>query len=490
MNKNTIILVLLTLVVGVGGGYWLATKTAPSSTSMGSPEQAKKPLFYRNPMNPAITSAVPAQDDMGMDYIPVYADGSSGDGPIGTVKIDPVTIQNIGVRFAVAQKRVLSRSIRAVGRVAFNEEHLSRLHPKIEGWIEQLYVDKTGEPVKKGTILLSIYSPQLVSSQEEYLLALKNRQVLADSPFEDIRQGAVDLVKTARERLQLLDVAEHQIKELEQTRTIKKGLHIHSPFKGIVMKVGVREGQHVTPKTLLYLLADLSEVWVYVNVYEYELPWIGLRDKVDMRLNAVPGRVFKGRVDYIYPYAEAKTRTIKVRLKFDNPNLLLKPDMFADITIHAARSIDAIVVPSEAVVRSGTREQVFVVRAPGKFEPREVKIGITDSGLTQILEGLKVGEEVLTSAQFLIDSESKLREATAKMLEASTARGKPAVPVQPAAPVQPADPVHAAATGDGEVMDMQDMDMGAMSMEPLAPGHPVQPAPPVGAAQMQEMRHD
>ncbi|MGB5337562.1 MAG: efflux RND transporter periplasmic adaptor subunit, partial [Gammaproteobacteria bacterium] len=176
-------------------------------------------------------------------------------------------------------------------------------------------------------------------------------------------------------------------------------------------------GQYVTPTTELYKIADLSRVWVFADVYENEVSWIQTGDWVDMKLAAIPGRVFTGRVGYIYPYAEAKTRTIKVRLEFDNPDMLLKPDMFADITIHARREVDAIVVPAEAVVRSGEREQVFVVRGPGKFEPRAVRLGVSSKGMVQIIEGVEAGEQVVTSSQFLIDSESKLREATAKMLE-------------------------------------------------------------------------
>jgi Cu(I)/Ag(I) efflux system membrane fusion protein len=383
------------------------------------PKKEPEILFYRNPMNPAITSPVPAQDEMGMDYIPVYAEddeGSSGE-PTGTVRIDPVTVQNIGVRTAVAERQTLSRHIRAVGRVDFDEERLSRLHPKTEGWIEELYIDKTGEQIAKDTILLNIYSPQLMTSQQEYLLALNNLDVLRESPYEEIRQGAKDLISSARERLELLDVPEHQIRELERSRKIKKNLHIHSPFDGVIINIGAREGQYVTPTTELYKIADLSKVWVFADVYESEVSWIQEGDPVDMKLAAIPGKVFSGRVGYIYPYAEAKTRTIKVRLEFDNPDLLLKPDMFADVALHAQRTVDAIVIPAEAVVRSGEREQVFVVRGPGKFEPRDVRLGVSSQGLVQVLEGVSAGEVVVTSSQFLIDSESKLREATAKMLE-------------------------------------------------------------------------
>ncbi|MEA3411908.1 MAG: efflux RND transporter periplasmic adaptor subunit, partial [Pseudomonadota bacterium] len=316
----------------------------------------------------------------------------------------------------------LSREIRTVGRVDYDEERLARLHPKTEGWIEKLFIDKTGERIRNDTILLNIYSPQLVSSQQEYLLALNSRKALGDSPDEDIRRGARELVESSRERLRMLDVPAHQIRELEQTRKVKRALHIHSPFKGIVLKIGAREGQYVTPKTELYTIADLSRVWVLADLYENDLPWIQKGDTARLRLAAIPGREFTGVVDYIYPYADPKTRTIKVRLLFDNPEGVLKPDMYADVTIEAQRQVDAVVIPAEAVVRSGMREQVFVVREPGKFEPREVKLGVSGNGLIQILEGVSPGEEVVTSSQFLIDSESRLREATAKMMEAMSGK--------------------------------------------------------------------
>ncbi len=489
MNKQTFVSLVLVAVLAAGGGYWLALNqpATTATTGDGVPANERKPLFYRNPMNPAITSPVPAQDEMGMDYIPVYAEddkpkekevlfyrnpmnpaitspvpakdemgmdyipvyadgGAGADEPVGTVSIDPVTVQNIGVRTARAEKRSLSHAVRAVGRVDFDEERLARLHPKTEGWIEVLRVSTTGSVVKKDDILLSIYSPQLVSSQEEYLLALHNFQVLKNSPYEEIRRGAEELVNSARERLRLLDVPDHQIHELEVTRQIKKRIHIHSPFDGTVIKVGVREGQYVTPQTELYMLADLSRVWVYVDVYEEDLPWIKLGDIGEMTVRAVPGRTFRGKVTYVYPYMERKTRTARVRLEFDNPNLLLKPEMFANVTLRAGRVDEAVVVPAEAVVRSGERDLVFVVRERGKFEPRPVTLGLSADGLVQIVDGVKAGEEVVTSAQFLIDSESKLREATAKMLEGLAGGGNE--------------------TG-GTDMDMSDMSMDDMGMDDM-----------------------
>jgi membrane fusion protein, copper/silver efflux system len=435
MNKSGILGVIIALILGAASGYWYASGQGKNEiTAMTMEEKEGKPeakerkiLFYRNAMNPAVTSPVPAKDTMGMDYVPVYADeGSNAEELAGTVKIDPVTEQNIGVRTVRVQRQTLSHTIRTVGRVDYDEERITRIHSKVEGWIEKLMVDKTGQQVEKGTRLLALYSPQLVSSQQEYLLALKNIDTLKDSPFADIRRGAESMLRTSRQRLELLDVPEHQIRELEESGEIKKTLHIHSPFKGIALMIGAREGQYITPTTQLYMLADLSHVWVLADIYEDELPWVQVGDEVEMQLNGIPGRTFKGRLTYIYPYAEAKTRTIKVRLVFENPELLLKPEMFANATIHTKSQQDAVVLPSEAIVRSGKREQVFVVRAPGKFEPREVKLGVSSEGLVHVLAGVVPGEEVVTSSQFLIDSESKLREATSKMLETQTPESNPA----------------------------------------------------------------
>ena len=418
MNKSVLIIAPIMLITGLLAGYWLADSKQP----MSQPETSSVDrviLFYRSPMNPTETSPVPAQDSMGMDYIPVYKDAENAKAPAGTVKIDGVTVQNFSVRTARAIQTTLSHTVRAVGRVAYDEERMVHLHPKTEGWIEKLNVDKTGQFVKKNSDLLTIYSPQLVASQQEYILALNNLKALENSPIADIRRGAEELVKSSRERLKLLDVPRHQIRDLEQRHKIKKGLHIHAPADGIVMKIGAREGQFVTPATEIYMIADLTKVWVLVDIYEYELPWVSQGDAVEMQLAGIPGKTFTGHLAYIYPYAEAKTRTIKVRLVFDNPDLLLKPEMFADVTIYADKQFDVVVIPAEAVIRSGSRNQVFVVRAPGKFEPRLVTLGLASNGKVAVIEGIKAGEVVVTSAQFLIDSESKLREATAKMLEAT-----------------------------------------------------------------------
>ncbi len=410
---------LLMLDVGMIIGYRLA----PQPEQPVDATSPTKPLFYRHPMNPEITSPVAAKDEMGMDYIPVYPESAeSVTDSAGTVKVDVGMLQTIGVRTAVAKRESLSHVIRTVGRIAYDEELLFRLHPKTEGWIEEVKVDKTGESVRKDADLLSIYSPQLVASQQEYLLALNNLKALETSPFADIRRGAEELLESSLERLKLLDVPAHQLHELTYGQKIHKSLHIHSPAEGIVINIGVREGQYVTPNTELYTIADLTRVWVYADIYEYELPWVKQGDRVEMRLAGVPGRIFKGHLAYVYPYAEAQTRTIKVRLAFANNDLSLKPEMYTDITIYADPRPDTLTIPTEAVIRSGARTQVFVVVAPGKFEPREVTLGLAADGKVEVISGLMQNETVVASAQFLIDSESKLREATAKMLPTNVPR--------------------------------------------------------------------
>jgi len=370
-------------------------------------------------MNPEITSPVPAKGSMGMDYIAVYAEDIEDTALAGTVRIDSVVQQNIGVRTARAVVTSLSHTVRAVGRITYDERRITQLHPKIDGWIEKLYVDVTGEQVEKDTILLGLYSPKLVASQQEYVLALRNNETLKNSPVEDIRKGAKELMLSSRARLEFFDVPEHQIRELEKSRVPQKTLHIHSPAAGIVTRIGAREGQHVTPKTELYMIADLSRVWVYADIFENELSWVAVGDAADMTLASLPGETFSGRVAYIYPYAETKTRTVKIRIELDNPDLKLKPETFAEIIVRASKQDQAIVIPAEAVVRSGSVNRVFVVRDPGKFEPREVDLGLQADGRVIVLAGIQAGEEVVTSAQFLIDSESTLREATAKMMEGS-----------------------------------------------------------------------
>ncbi|PKM09373.1 MAG: efflux transporter periplasmic adaptor subunit [Gammaproteobacteria bacterium HGW-Gammaproteobacteria-4] len=426
MKTKTILVVGLAVLIGIGAGFGFSRWLAPAAPTQ-SDGGERKPLYYRNPMNPDVTSKVPAKDNMGMDYVPVYADEAAGGGGVaGSVRVDPSTVQSFGVRTAEARLQAMTRDVFTVGRVDYDEKKLSRFHPKVEGWIERQPVDETGSVVARGTNLLELYSPVLVVSQEEYLLALRNRDALAASPYPEIARGAEQLAQSARQRLLLLDLPRAQVQRLEKTRQVAHAVPIQSPFDGIVVKVGAREGMYVTPQTELYVLADLSTVWVYADVYEYEMPWVAEGDLAQLQLASLPEQTFEGRVDFIYPYLDKATRTQKVRLAFANPGRLLKPEMYGDVSIRTGRQVDAVVIPEEAVIRSGRREQVFVLRSPGQYEPRPVTLGVSSDGMVQITGGLKAGEQVVVSGQFLIDSESKLREVSAKMQEPANTPEMPA----------------------------------------------------------------
>ena len=460
MNKRSVTAVAIALTIGLvgglGAGYALPGRQAGKAPGVGAAKAKKKPLFYRNPMNPAITSSVPAKDEMGMDYVPVYAAGNRSSAP-GAVSIDPTVVQDIGVRTAAAREKAISRDIMTGGRIVYDEQNIYRLHPKVKGWIDKLFVADTGTKVHVNTMLLALYSPELVTSEQEYLLALKNADTLKASPFADVRQGAQDLVRSSRLRLELLDVPAHQMRALYKTRKVIKNLHIHSPFAGIVVHIGVRKGQYVTPQTEIYRIVDLSKVWVDADIYAYELPWVQVGDTVDMHTDALPGRTFRGRIDFIYPYIDARTRTNKVRIVFDNPKRLLKPDMFTKVDVHASRRIRALVIPTMAIIRTGRKPKVFVETAPGHFEPRTVKIGVSDGPDTEVLAGVRAGEHVVTSAQFLIDSESSLREAAANMVAPKPAAPK-GMDMHGMSMGQKEGPASAAGgmQGSGSSMNMQD----------------------------------
>jgi multidrug efflux pump subunit AcrA (membrane-fusion protein) len=416
MPKQVIVViaVIFGLIVGAAGMYFLAGTTGVEQEARApgeapAREDNQKVLYWKAPMDPTYIRDEPGKSPMGMDLVPVY-EGEDDELEPGTVKIDPVTVQNIGVRTATVQRRKLKKTIRTIGRIDYDEKKVYRLHTKVDGWIEKLYIDFTGEKVKKGDFLLEIYSPTLVSAQEEYLLARRSRETMAGV-------GRESIVELSRRRLELWDVPVHQIKEIEETGKVMKTLHIHSPATGIVIEKPVTEGMYVKPGMNLYTIADISRVWAYVDVYEYELPWIRLGQEAEMTLASYPGRTFRGKVSFVYPYMDKKTRTNKVRLEFDNPGFKLKPDMYANVTLKSVVSRNAVAVPTEAVILSGERSIVILSRGDGKFAPRVVTLGAEAEGFYEVREGLGKGDVVVTSAHFLIDSESRLKEAVSKMLE-------------------------------------------------------------------------
>jgi len=328
----------------------------------------------------------------------------------GTVQISPERQQLIGVRIGTVEKRPLQKVIRTNGRVEFDEKRLTTISPKIGGWIEELYVDFTGAPVKRGAPLLTLYSPELVSTQEEYLAALRARQELAASPYPEVAASGNALVESARRRLRLWDISEEQIRELEQTGQVRKSLTLYSPYGGIVLEKMAFRGMRVEPGMALYKLADLSVVWLIADIYEYELPLIRLGQQASINLSYLPGEAFTGKAVFIYPYLDAQTRTARVRFEFANPRGTLKPEMYAGVEI-TIRLGDKIAVPEGAIIDTGIRKVAIVEKGAGYFEPRDVKLGTKAGDYYEVLDGLKVGERVVTSANFLIDSESKLKEA-------------------------------------------------------------------------------
>lgn len=333
----------------------------------------------------------------------------------GSVMLSPRKEQLFGVQTATAEKRSLNRTIRTVGLVEVDETRLARINIKLEGWIEKLYVRFTGEEVRKHQKLFEIYSPNLVATQEEYLLALKSVKELGNSQFSEVAEGARALLQVTRRRFALWDITPDHIEELERTGKVLRTLPLHAPITGYVLAINVREGAYVTPATEVYTLADLSTVWVLADLYEYEISNVHLGQEASLTLSYFPGEVFTGKVTYIYPTLDPKTRTIKVRFELPNPGWKLKPSMFANVELSMPLG-ERLVVPSTAVLDSGSEQRVFVDRGNGMFEPRTVTVGVRTREWYEILQGVKAGETVVTSSNFLIDSESNLKSATGMMM--------------------------------------------------------------------------
>ena len=331
------------------------------------------------------------------------------------VMVSPEKQQMMGVKTEPATIRDLTHTIRTVGQVEVDERRLTHMHTKLEGWVQELYVKFTGEQVQKGQKLFEMYSPELVSTQEEYLLALKAVRSLGDSEFPEVAQNARSLLEVTRQRFSLWDITPDHIRELEKTGKVLRTLPLHAPSSGYVLHMAVREGMHVMPAMELYALADLSTVWVLADVYEYEIPLVELGQQATMTLSYFPGQTFKGKVTYVYPTLETKTRTVKVRFELPNPQWALKPGMFANIELQIPRG-KRLVVPNTAVLDSGTEQLVFIDQGQGMFEPRKVTVGVRTRDTYEILEGIQAGELVVTRGNFLVDSESNLKAATEMMM--------------------------------------------------------------------------
>ena len=421
--------VLLLLVAGLAvAGYWqrerLLKLFTPAATDQAESagghtaghKEELKVLYWQDPMHPAYKSDKPGKaPDCGMDLVPVYEGGMTASNlPEGAFQISPAKQQMIGVTYGEVAYKPVSKTLRAVARLAYDETRIVRIHTKIDGWIENVYVDFTGKEVKKGQPLISVYSPDLVQTQQEYLLAIKGRNELSESPFPNAVTGSESLLEAARRRLELWDISEAQIKEIEKRGTPTRALTLYAPTDGFVLARNAYLKQRVTPDAELYTIADLSTVWAIADVYEYEAPEIKVGQMATMTLSYYPGRTFRGKIAYIYPQVDPTTRTLKVRVEFPNPGFLLKPDMYANVDLRVDYGRN-LVVPQEAVLDSGSEKTVFVSHEGGYFEARKVQLGAKVDDTFIVLGGLKAGERIVTSANFLIDSESKLKSAAGGM---------------------------------------------------------------------------
>jgi membrane fusion protein, copper/silver efflux system len=406
--SRALIGVLFVLVAA--GAYWIGKRQAigpaePATTSVPAPAASeRKPLYYRNPMGAPDTSPVPKKDSMGMDYIPVYAD-EADDGT--TIKVSTDKIQRAGVRIADVESRSLSRDIRAVGTVQFDERRLTVVSTKYEGWIEQLLVDATGTMVKRGQALARVYSPELVVAQQEYA-ALKGNLGQAHRDHQGTIEG---LANGALQRLRNLDVPAGEIARLQRAAKPSRLVTLHSPFNGVVTEKMVFAGARFMPGDPLYRIADTSSMWLIAEVYEQDLAAVKIGQEARVSVSAYPGRAFSGRVTFIYPTVGRETRTARIRLELTNKDDALKADMYAEVTIGTATAALVTAVPDSAVIDDGSRQYVLVDKGEGRFEPRPVKLGAKADGFYEVREGLAPGERVVVGATFLIDAESNLRAA-------------------------------------------------------------------------------
>jgi multidrug efflux pump subunit AcrA (membrane-fusion protein) len=389
---------------------------AQSSTQSAAPGE-RKVLYWYDPMHPAYKADKPGiAPDCGMQLVPKYADeqASLAKMPVGTVMIPPEKQQLIGVRTGKVERRSLVRTIHTTAQITADETKIAHIHVKVSGWIDKVYVDYVGQLVKKGQPLFTLYSPDLVATQDEYLIARRGQASLGNSPFPEVSDGSNSLFRAARDRLKLWDISDEQIKKLDETGEVTKNLTFYSPTTGFVTDRKAFPQTSVTSDTELYTISDLSTIWANADVYEYEVPYIRLGQPVELQLSYYPGRTWHGKVSYIYPVVDAQSHTVKVRIELPNAELELKPQMFADAQLKVDYG-SKVVVPAEAVLDSGNEQIVFVVHDGGMFEPRRITMGPQFDNLIVVLSGLKPGEQIVVSGNFLIDSESRLKSAMGGM---------------------------------------------------------------------------
>lgn len=406
------------LLLVVALAYWLGARSnqqqSVSEMAVAEPQRKEpKILFYRNPMGLPDTSPVPKLDSMGMDYIPVYEGEDEGSENGIVVKISTDKVQKLGVKTSKAQLRKLSRTVRALGRVEADERRVYSIAPKFEGWVERLQVDATGDVVKAGQVLFEVYSPELISAQREYLIALQGVKSMQEASA-DAQSGMQALAESSLLRLKSWDIDEEELRRLRDTGEVKRSIAYRSPVSGIVLEKIALKGMRFMPGEMMYKIADLSTVWMIADVAEQESALLKVGQTAKVELEAYPGRAFSSRINYIYPTVNPQTRTTSVRLALDNAAGLLRPGMYAQIALAGLGSKERVVtVPDSAVIYSGRREVVLVELTEGRYEAREVRLGVQGEDYVEVIEGVGEGENVVVSANFLIDAESNLKAVIA-----------------------------------------------------------------------------
>jgi len=470
MKAIRVIAFLVVIAAAFTGGY--VYKAIKGSGSASADKNGRKVLYWVDPMHPTYKSDKPGvAPDCGMKLEPVYAGGgltmapASEPGqaggvspmPVGTVQITPEKQQLIGVKYGHVERGGGSRTIRAVGKVAFDETRIQHIHTKVEGWIDQVFIDYTGQLVSKGQALMTVYSPDMLASQLELLLAAKATDTMKNNPLPAAFDQSESLLRATRRRLELWDLSEAQINQVLKTGQPIKNVTLYSPITGYVTDRKAFPQLKVMPDTDLYTIVDLSRVWIMADVFEYEAPNIYMGETASVSLQALPGRTFNARINYIQPQVDPMTRTLKVRLDMSNPGLILKPDMYADVEFRVTIP-SQLTVPADAVLDAGERKTVFVDRGNGYFEPRQVKTGERNGDRIQILSGLNGDERVVTSGTFLIDSESQMKAAASGLGGMAGMPGMANTPVKPDTPAnQPKGP-----SGKSDSKGMADMPgMGA-----------------------------
>jgi membrane fusion protein, copper/silver efflux system len=427
-GANIAIGMLVVALLAAGGGYWAGNRGASghgagaeAGASGESGKKERKVLYYRNPMGLADTSPVPKKDSMGMDYIPVYADEEEAEpASANQIRINTDKVQKLGVRTEKASLKAIEKVVRAAGRIEPDERRAYVISPKFEGYVERLHVNATGQQVGKGQPLFEVYSPELVSAQREYAIAIQGVQALGESDGA-AQSGMKQLADSALARLRNWDISDEQIKSLAKSGEARRTMTFRSPVSGIVTEKKAVQGMRFMPGEMLYQVADLSSVWVLADVFEQDIGLLKTGAKSKVKINAYPDKEFTGTVTYVYPLLNADTRTAQVRVELSNPGQLLKPGMFANVELAVAPRKEVVTVPTSAVIDSGTRRIVLVQVKEGRFEPREVRLGSRSDDYVEVLEGVADGEEVVVAANFLIDAESNLKAAIGSFGQAAPA---------------------------------------------------------------------